>query len=159
MPARTALAAATLGAVLAVALPAQAAEDRPFKASFDATTTSNLVTGTAATSGTATASHLGSSDVTLQFQFTPTGAGTFAFEGQGSLTAANGDELFFNFTGTNTLTPTGSLSVALATITGGTGRFAAAAGSFTTEGVNTTVSSGSIITDRNRFTSSGRISY
>ena len=149
-------------AALAISVPAaaQAAEGRPFKASFDATTTSNLVTGSAATSGSGKASHLGNSTVNLEFQFTPAGPGTFVLAGQGALTAANGDELVFSFTGSNTLTPTGSLSTAIATVTGGTGRFVQASGTFTTEGVNTTViSSGTTITDRNRFTSSGRISY
>jgi hypothetical protein len=59
---------------------------------------------------------------------TRTAAGTYEF------TAANGDKLYADFTGTATPTATpGVLSIEeTATITGGTGRFAGATGRFTT---------------------------
>jgi hypothetical protein len=54
------------------------------------------------------------------------GAGTYVF------TAANGDTLTASFTGVGTLVEPGVLSTTeTATITGGTGRFAGATGSFT----------------------------
>ena len=57
-----------------------------------------------------------------------TSTGTYEF------TAANGDTLTAGFTGQATLTAPGILSVVeTATITGGTGRFAGATGSFTVE--------------------------
>jgi hypothetical protein len=56
---------------------------------------------------------------------TRTGTGTYTF------TAANGDQLFASFTGEALTTPPIVVLVENATITGGTGRFAGATGSFT----------------------------
>jgi hypothetical protein len=58
---------------------------------------------------------------------TATGTGTYTF------TAANGDELFTRTEGRETqfVPPNVSTTTSLATITGGTGRFAAATGTFT----------------------------
>jgi hypothetical protein len=58
----------------------------------------------------------------------PTGEGVYTF------TAANGDKLYADVTGKATLIAPGLLyGVEKATITGGTGRFAAATGSFVVE--------------------------
>ncbi|MGI8980632.1 MAG: hypothetical protein ACR2FY_15495, partial [Pirellulaceae bacterium] len=62
------------------------------------------------------------------------GSGTFLF------TAANGDTVFGTISGQATFTPPNVLSiVGTATITGGTGRFVGATGSFTVERLKNTV--------------------
>jgi hypothetical protein len=82
-------------------------------------------------SGTAT--HLGRFTLEIPHivnTMTRIGTGTYEF------TAANGDTLVATFTGQATVVAPGVLSVLdTATITGGTGRFAGATGSFTTERV------------------------
>ena len=79
--------------------------------------------------GTGNATHLGRFIVEIPHLVNPmnrTSIGTYEF------TAANGDTLTAGFTGQATLTAPGVLSVVeTATITGGTGRFADATGSFT----------------------------
>ena len=79
--------------------------------------------------GTGNATHLGRFTVEIPHVVNPTtrtSTGTYEF------TAANGDTLTAGFTGQATLTAPGVLSVVeTATITGGTGRFADATGSFT----------------------------
>jgi hypothetical protein len=82
--------------------------------------------------GTGNATHLGRFTVEIPHVVNTTNrtsTGTFEF------TAANGETLTAGFTGQASLTATpGVLSIAeTATITGGTGRFAGAAGSFTVE--------------------------
>jgi len=81
--------------------------------------------------GTGNATHLGRFTVEIPHLVNPmnrTSIGTYEF------TAANGDTLTAGFTGQATLTAPGVLSVVeTATITGGTGRFADATGSFTVE--------------------------
>jgi hypothetical protein len=120
--------AATAMAARAVALP--------FRGTLDAveTTTFPPGTGTALVQleGTGTATRLGRYTVTGAFTVstaTLAGAGTLTF------TAANGDVL--TATVTSQATPTdggaGATLVEAVTITGGTGRFAGATGSFTLE--------------------------
>lgn len=81
--------------------------------------------------GTGNATHLGRFTVEIPHVVNTTNrtsTGTYEF------TAANGDTLTAGFTGQATLTAPGVLSVVeTATITGGTGRFADATGSFTVE--------------------------
>ena len=81
--------------------------------------------------GTGNATHLGRFTVEIPHVVNTTNrtsTGTYEF------TAANGDTLTAGFTGQATLTAPGVLSVVeTATITGGTGRFAGATGSFTVE--------------------------
>src|SRR4030095_3877283 len=83
--------------------------------------------------GTGNATHLGRFTVEIPHVVNATNrtsTGTFEF------TAANGDTLTAGFTGQANPTAPGVLSVAeTATITGGTGRFADATGSFTVERV------------------------
>ena len=84
--------------------------------------------------GTGNATHLGRFTVEIRIVLNTTNrtlTGTYEF------TAANGDTLTAGFTGQSPLTPPGvpQTSVETATITGGTGRFASASGSFTTERV------------------------
>ena len=55
-----------------------------------------------------------------------------AWHGTLELVAANGDKIFATFTGLGTfINPTTASVVEIATITGGTGRFAGATGTFT----------------------------
>ena len=104
----------------------------PFKGNFEGTQTSTpLQPPLAFVDGSATgnATHLGLFTVefphTVNFA-TRTGEGTFTF------TAANGDTLTADFTGQAQPGPIVSI-VEHATITGGTGRFAGASGSFTVQ--------------------------
>jgi hypothetical protein len=96
-------------------------------------------------SGTGNATQLGRFAMTLQAQIdlqTGVGVGTISF------VAANGDSIFATETGQATDTPDPNIVsiVELATITGGTGRFAGATGTFTLErllNLITGISSGS----------------
>ncbi len=126
---------------------AQGGSQLPFHGSFQAVETdtvvppSLLVNGT----GTGTATHLGRFDSTFTATVTlATGSAT----GSTSFIAANGDRLEATFVGH--ATPTAEPNVVtieeVATITGGTGRFASATGTFTIHRVlnqTTGVSSGS----------------
>jgi len=109
-----------------------AAQSVPFKGNFEGTQTSTpLQPPFAFVDGSATgnATHLGRFTVkfphTVNFA-TRTGEGTFTF------TAANGDTLTADFTGQAQPGPIVSI-VEHATVTGGTGRFAEATGSFTVQ--------------------------
>ena len=114
----------------ASASPAPAATV-PFKGTFEGPqTTTPLVPPFAfsVVSATGTATHLGR--LTLEIphtvnRATSTGEGTYTF------TAADGDTLTADFTGKAQVGPIISIEEH-ATITGGTGRFAGAAGTFTT---------------------------
>jgi hypothetical protein len=132
----TARAAFALLALLVLGGTAAAGELVPFKGDLDATVERTPVPGEplvlVEVDGGGKAAHLG------RFTFeaphyvntaTRTAAGTYTF------TAANGDTLTADFTGTATPVPGSSLLyiVETATITGGTGRFADATGSFTVE--------------------------
>ncbi len=138
-----------LATLLALALAdfAAAKEQVPFKGSLagneiDVVQFPTLF-GTLSATGNAT--RLGRFELTLQVQVDVTtgmGVGTIRF------IAANGDSIFAVFAGQGT--PTGEPNVVslveAATITGGTGRFAGATGSFTLERVvnlATGISSGS----------------
>lgn len=109
------------------------AQSLPFKGSFEGTQTMTPLApplGAVAGSATGTGTHLGrftaSFPHTVNFA-TRTGEGTWTF------TAANGDTLTASFTGQ--ATPQGATTsiVEQATVTGGTGRFAGATGSFVVE--------------------------
>jgi hypothetical protein len=122
-------------AVLAVARPAAAGKQVPFRGSFDATVERTQVdpaTVFVEVEGVGRGAHLGRFSVSAPHEVdaaTRTAAGTYTF------TAANGDTLTADFTGraAPTETPGVLLIVEIATITGGTGRFAGASGSFTVE--------------------------
>ncbi len=84
------------------------------------------------TTGTGIGSHIGKATLlaypTINFTTPP----PFAVRGTLVITAANGDEIFASFTGTRSVpNATGSFTInATYTITGGTGRFQNATGSF-----------------------------
>ena len=128
------MAALFLTAVLAI--PAAAQNQVPFKGAMQGndvdTPGPSPGTVVVTTSGTGVATHLG------QFSFTQQITGNLAtFTDTGSVhwVAANGDSIDTTLTGSIELTATpGVFSITeVHTITGGTGRFAGAKGSFTVE--------------------------
>ena len=109
-------------------------QEVPFKGRLEGTAT--ITPGTppfvsVSIEGTGNATHLGRFTLEIPHVVNTTNrtsTGTYEF------TAANGDTLTAGFTGQATLTAPGVLSIVeTATITGGTGRFADATGSFTVE--------------------------
>jgi len=131
---RIALALAAF-AVLGLAGPVAAGEQVPFKGSLEGDVTeafdpaTGLVNVDIDAAGAAT--QLGRFTLDIPHVVNPathTAVGTYQF------TAANGDTLTADFTGHATPIAPGVLYIEeTATITGGTGRFAGATGSFTTE--------------------------
>ena len=110
----------------------------PFKGSLEGVVTVTPVPGSPPTivdvlvEGTGNATHLGQFTLAIPHRVnraTRTAIGSYHF------TAANGDTLSADFTGQSMPTATlGVISIVeTATITGGTGRFAGATGSFTSE--------------------------
>ena len=122
-------------AILALAGPAAAAELVPFQGSLEgdvAHTPVDPQTDFVVVDGAGTGTQLGRFSVAAPHfvnTSTRTAAGTYDF------TAANGDTLTADFTGQAMPTATpGVISILeIATITGGTGRFAGATGSFVVE--------------------------
>jgi hypothetical protein len=129
---RSALALAAF-AVLGLAGPVMAQGLVPFKGSFEGNVTTRPLTPpfvSVLVSATGNATQLGL--FTLAIPHTVNRANMTA-TGSYQFVAANGDRLTASFSGKATPTPTpGVLSIVeTATITGGTGRFAGATGSFT----------------------------
>ena len=121
----------------ALAVPAAAQKRVPFKGSLQGheidtpqggppPTTLNAVGST-----TGIASHVGQFSFTYQLTVTlANGTAT----GSGHLIAANGDSVYTTITGSSDVTTPGLVRIMeIDTITGGTGRFAEAQGSFTVE--------------------------
>lgn len=127
--------ALALLAVLSLAAPARAGDRIPFRGRLDGVVTHTAVSPTVDSvlvEAGGNANHLGRFTLTIPHlvnRATMTAAGSYEF------TAANGDTLFAEFTGqaTPTATPGVLYIVETATITGGTGRFAGATGSFIAE--------------------------
>jgi hypothetical protein len=122
-------------AVLGLANPVAAGEQVPFKGSLEGVVTVTPLTPpfvSVLVEATGKATHLGK--FTLEIPHVVNRANGTAI-GSYEFTAANGDTLSADFTGQATPTSTpGVLYIEeTATITGGTGRFAHATGSFTTE--------------------------
>jgi hypothetical protein len=127
-------------ALLGLARPAAADESAPFKGSYQGVDTTvpqllPIVIATVQAAGSAT--HLGNftfTEVATVNIATGLGSGVFVF------TAANGDTVFGTITGHATFMPPNTLAIAeTATITGGTGRFAGATGSFNVSRLKNTV--------------------
>jgi hypothetical protein len=128
------LVAAFAISLASVALGAAAAET-PFKGTVNAVETSQVVFPTASVTrdGGGTATHLGkyTEHITMQINI-PTRHGI----GAATFTAANGDTLTATVDGQGTPASPGVLSIIeVYTITGGTGRFAGATGTFTLESI------------------------
>jgi hypothetical protein len=155
---------------LAVVAPGVAAgkaggTDRPLKGSFSQTTTGDLATGTAISEGTGIFSHLGKSTIRNVGSVTLTGS-TVNITGTSTTTAANGDQLFATYTGSGQVSspvPTvGDINqfAFVATITGGTGRFSDASGTFTVDVQMEVVSfAGTTLVSHDTATIHGQISY
>jgi hypothetical protein len=134
---RSFAAAVTLAALVLVGLagPAAAGEQVPFKGSLEGPVTHTTVaphTDYVVVDATGTATRLGQFTLTVPHfvdTSTRTAAGTYQF------TAANGDTLTADFTGVSVPTdvPGVIYIVETATITGGTGRFEGATGTFVAE--------------------------
>ena len=134
---RAAISAATLAlaafALMGLARPAAAGEQVPFKGSLEAVVTRiPLAPPLVAVllTGTGNATHLGAFTFTAPHVVnlaTRIATGSYVF------TAANGDQVYADFVGHSTRTdqPGVIKIVEVATITGGTGRFAGATGGFT----------------------------
>ena len=114
------------------ATAAQSSQSVPFKGSFEGSQTLTPGVppfGTINGSATGTGTHLGEFTVTFPHTVnfaTRTGVGTYTF------TAANGDTLTASFTGAAQGGPIVSITEH-ATVTGGTGRFEGASGTFTVQ--------------------------
>jgi hypothetical protein len=127
-------------AVVGLAGPASAGEPVPFKGSLEGNVTVTQLAPPfvmADVEATGNATHLGLFTLDIPHvvnRADRTAAGTYEF------TAANGDTLTADFTGVAVLIAPGILYIEeTATITGGTGRFAGATGSFTSERLYDTV--------------------
>jgi hypothetical protein len=135
--------------------------DRPESGKSTSTTTVDLATATGSVAGGGELSHIGrftfTNDIT---SFTLTGPDTYSLTLTAVIVAANGDEIYTTATGTGTLTPTGSETTLVSTITGGTGRFADASGTTITKITSVTVSVvGTTVTNHDTEIHKGRISY
>jgi hypothetical protein len=136
--------------------------DRPLKGTITATAIDNLATGTATADGTFQFTHLGKGTFHEDATSPPMTGNTFTYTGTETYVAANGDKLFATVaaTGTITFNPLGAQLTSVETITGGTGRFADASGTFTTTRVAVPTSIvGGIVTDPFTGTAVGQISY
>jgi hypothetical protein len=137
------------GVVLAVtaltrpapAPPAAHGTAQPLTGTGAGTMTLDLLTGAATAHFSGHLSPLGADTGHDNLTVTLTGGSTFSYTGTRTFVAANGDKVFSNTTGKGTLTRTGTNSTETDTITGGTGRFAGASGTYTATISNVVVSS------------------
>jgi len=133
---------------------------RPLSGTGTGTLTLNLATGAATGDFTGHLSPLGAETGHDNLQFTLTGASTYTYTGTRTFVAANGDKLFSNITGKGTFTSTTGRSTEADTITGGTGRFAGATGTYT-DTISSVVISTTATTQVSRITAAahGQIRY
>jgi hypothetical protein len=99
----------------------------PFKGTYEGLETVLTVPSHHHLDATGNATHLG--QFTVRADWTVTTAG--AIETSSTWTAANGDELFTRFTRLGVFVPPTATFTETHPVTGGTGRFAAASGTFT----------------------------
>jgi hypothetical protein len=136
--------------------------DRPLTGSGSSTERVNVVTGVASAEGTAHLSHLGKTTLTSNFVAVATGPTTRTAHGTTTFVAANGDTLTstFDATGETNASGTEQEVTGVFAITGGTGRFAGATGTFTARLHEEVASiSGTTATLNQTFTVEGKISY
>ena len=133
---------------------------RPLTGTGTGTTTINLTTGAATSDFTGHLSSLGAESGYDNLTFTLTGPSTYSYTGTRTFVAANGDKLFSAITGKGTLTRTTAKSTETDTITGGTGRFAGASGTYT-DTVSSVVVSATSTSQTSRLTAAvqGQIRY
>jgi hypothetical protein len=142
------------------ALAAAHGTARPLTGTGAGTTALNLATGAATADFTGQLSHLGVETGHDDLTVTITSAGTFSYKGTETLVAANGDTLFATISGSGMATPAAVRDTDTATITGGTGRFAGASGTYTKTS-SVVVVSVTATSETSRFTTAldGQISY
>ena len=110
--------------------PAAHGPSRPLAGTGTGTMTLDLLTGAATADFTGHLFPLGAETGHDDLTLTPTGASTFSYTGTRTFVAADGDKLFSAITGSGTFTRTTARSTETDTITGGTGRFAGASGTY-----------------------------
>jgi hypothetical protein len=143
----------------AAALGAANGTDRPLSGTVIATTHDNLSTGIDTADGTFLFTHLGKGTFHEDATLASVTGNTFTLTGTETLVAANGDKLFATVTATGTFTGSSEVTT-VSTITGGTGRFADASGTFTTHERVVFVSIvGVILSNTFTGTAEGQISY
>ena len=142
------------------AAPAAHGPVRPFTGTGTGTMTLNLLTGAATSDFTGHLSILGADAGYDDLTFTLTGPSTFTYTGTRTFVAANGDKVLSAITGKGTFTPTTAKSTETDTITGGTGRFAGASGTYT-DTISTVVVSVTSTSQTSRVTAvaEGQIRY
>ena len=143
------------------ALAAAKGTDHQLSGTSAGTLTASLVTGAATSSFTGHLCPLGAITGGDVVTFTVTGPTTFTYTGTDTLVAANGNEVFSTLTGSGTFTSTTTTqSSQVNTITGGTGRYADASGTFT-ETISSVVVSVTATTETtdNAAIFNGQISY
>jgi hypothetical protein len=132
--------------------------DRPLRGRSIGVNRVNLQNGAATYESSGHLSHLGAVTNTGVQTISLIG-NTIRFTGTGTTVASNGDELFATFSGTATVSSTAA-STTVNTITGGTGRFAGATGTFSVTSVSKPISTvGPIETFATTSTTEGSISY
>jgi hypothetical protein len=131
------LAIAALILTATLAIPVAAQNQVPFKGSLQGHETDTPEEGPPPTTLIADGNTTGIATLVGQFSFTYELTVTLASRtatGFGHLIAANGDSIYTTITGSSDLTTPGLTRITeIDTITGGTGRFAGAQGSFTVE--------------------------
>jgi hypothetical protein len=146
----------------ATALAKAGGTDRPIQGNGSGTTVLDLPSLTFTADATGVMSHLGQS--TFHFEngvLTPTGPNTFDITISVTVTAANGDQLFGDVSGSGTLDASGNAQgTDVTTFTGGTGRFTGASGSASGPFTQTLISTNGVTsTFATEFSLSGTISY
>ena len=142
------------------AAPAAHGTARPLTGTGTGTLTLNLATGAATSGFSGHLSPLGAETGYDNLTFTLTGPSTFTYTGTRTFVAANGDKVFSAITGKGTFTRTTGHSTETDTITGGTGRFAGASGTYT-DTITTVVVSATSTSQTSRVTAAaqGQIRY
>ena len=143
----------------AAAMGAASGNQRPLTGTITSTTTISLITGAASNASSGQLPHLGAVTGSSDEQFVLVPPNGFTWTGTGTIVAANGDKLFTTISGVGTFGPP-LQSTRVDTITGGTGRFADASGTFTYTSISGSQSIvGSIETTINIATIKGIINY
>ena len=93
----------------ATALGKAGGTERPVQGNGSGTTVLDLATLTFVTDSTSVVSHVGRSTIHIDGVVTPTGPSTFTLAGSLTLTAANGDQQFGDFSGSGTNDGSGRL--------------------------------------------------
>jgi hypothetical protein len=166
MTMRKAFAAAALVLVVAILSPVAAiaqtkGADRPVKGVGTGAISVDIATGGFTAEIVGHVGHLGLVTVHAEGAGMPTADGRFVGTGTATIVTANGDELTGTLTlSTSELLPSGHTTTVVITVTGGSGRFADAAGTLTVVcDVVPQSQSGTVVVSHLECTVQGRISY